>query len=189
MLSFEECREILQANLDEQNKIEDHEVGLTGWRDEGEFCYAFGVNSKDFIETGDFDFFLVGGGPTLVDRRSGKIIPMANNGTMENYEKRGCPYNGLSNVLRVSGSYNDGLRESTFRLFRKVTNKSISDCKACIDNAVAGKAFLFDTKVGREVDIRRFITDFENLGFTVKRLSVFEARVDSDGSEYPKEES
>lgn len=188
MLSFEECWEILQVYLGEQNKTEDYKVGLTGWHDEGEYCFAFGVNSKKFIETGDFNFFSVGEGPTLVDRRSGKIIPMANNGTMENYEKRGSPYNGLSNVLSVSGSYDDGLRESTFLLFRKVTNKSILECKDCIDSLVAGKAFLFDTKVGREADIERFISDFENVGFTVRRLSVFETRAESQGSVYPIEE-
>ena len=91
MLSLEACRDILQANIDEQNFSADRKLALLYSVQEGEFCFAFTVNSAKFVETGNFDYFGVGGGPTLVDRRDGKVIEMSNMGTMKNYEKRGDP--------------------------------------------------------------------------------------------------
>lgn len=177
MLSLEECREILQAYLDEQNKTKDHKVGLTGWHDEGKFCFAFGVNSKKFIETGDSNFCLVGGGPTLIDRRSGKIIPMANNGTMENYEKRGDPYNGLSSVLRITGDHKAGARSETHKYFRLITKRSIAECGDIVDSISNGETYLFDTKGWRDWEVVPFLDSFQGLGYTVKRLTDIEARL------------
>jgi len=141
--------------------------------EEGEFCFAFHIQNEEYIKTG-----LVpdaGGGATLVDRRNGKIIAMGFSGSMENYEKRGDPHDGLSNVLKISGSYEDGQGQACSDYFCEVTGKSISETKSLIDTVLAGEDFIFDTKSLCEKEIldyiRGFERGFETFGFSVHRYT------------------
>ena len=177
----------MQAHIDEQNLTAETKIGLNGWVKAGEFCFSFGWQSRKFIETGDMNFSLVGGGPTLVDRRDGKIIPMANMGSMENYELRGDPYNGLSGVFHVTGSLKEGPRRDAFKFFRELTDKSIVECRDVIDSMMSGEIFIFDASALREPQILNHVLRFRELGLTVKRLTAFEAaaerRKDDQSSE------
>ena len=176
MLSLEECREILQAHVDEGNLNSEQQFALVDWYAEGEFCYAFTIQSRAYVETGDLDQMLVGGGHTLVNRLTGDLVFMANNGGMENYEKRGDPYNGLSNILHVAGPYKKGGRKDAFKHLRKVTGKSIVECRDIIDNMIEGRVLTFQAKYWGEVAVQNKIVEFQNLGFSVKRLTTFEVR-------------
>ena len=179
MLTFQDCRDIIQAYLDEKNLTSNVELALFDKFQKGEFCFAFVINSAEFVKTGDVEYCLVGGGQTLVNRHTGEIISMSNMGSMDNYEKRGNPYNFLSNVLQITGAYRDGFRQDCFKYFRKMTNKSISETRDLIDTLSSGGIFNFDANGwrGRE-GVNKRITEFQELGFTVKRLTAFEAYPD-----------
>ena len=178
MLTLEECRKLLQDHIDKENVNSSRKSGLTAWFEQGEFCYAFRIEPLKYIETGDTSLMGIGAGPTLIDRRDGRIISMANHGSMENYEKRGNPHNGLSGILQISGRYSDGIREDVFRHFRKVTGKPIKETRDLIDSLITDGSFVFDTNAWREQDILEYIRGFKELGLNVKRLTTFEAYPD-----------
>jgi len=150
-------------------------MGLFEEVQEGEFCFAFTINSAEFINTGNFEFCYVGSGPTIVDRRDGTIISTGNMGTMSNYEKRGNPYNSLTEVIQISGTYGKGLRPDAFKFFRQITDKSISECRDILDGLRAGESFVFDAGIwGKQTRLEK-IASLRDLGFDVKRLTLFEA--------------
>lgn len=176
MLSLDECRAIIQAYINELNKSADPRVGLVDWYKEGEFCFAFTTQSESYVKTGNMKRMLAGAGHTLVDRWSGELVFMANNGTMENYEKRGDPYNGLSSLLSISDCHKDGLRQDSIKYLREVTGLSIAKCRDIIEDISHGICFVFDTKMWREQEISLLMEGFSKLGYNVRRLTDFEAR-------------
>ena len=150
-------------------------MGLFDKIEEGEFCFAFTINSAEFIKTGNFEFCYVGAGPTIVDRRDGTIIPMGNMGTMSNYEKRGNPYNRLTEIIQITGTYGEGLRPNAFKFFRQITDKSVAECLDILDGLCAGEPFVFDAAIwGKQKRLEK-VEHLRGFGFDVKRLTLFEA--------------
>jgi plasmid stability protein len=183
LLSLAECRDIIQAHLDAENLKSDVELALFDKHREGEFCFAFTINSAEFIKTGNHNYCLVGAGPTLVDRRDGAVIEMANNGSMENYEKRGDPYNYLTHTLCVTGTCREGLRRETFKFLRDVTGETIEVCRDILNEMVEGEPFVFDAEVCDKRKLTAQMEKFRGLGFNVRRLPSFEVRNGALGEE------
>ncbi|MBV9768361.1 MAG: hypothetical protein JOZ32_02215 [Bryobacterales bacterium] len=72
--NVEEARRIAQAYLDDVQVDPPTELAiLEGSTLEREFGWVFFWNSKHYIETGDFSYALVGGGPLIVDRTDGTV--------------------------------------------------------------------------------------------------------------------
>jgi Immunity protein 35 len=68
-----EARVIAQRFLDEEIQSKSrYELVLT---DVLEFphCWVVGFNARQFVETGDFRHALAGGGPIIVNRRTGAV--------------------------------------------------------------------------------------------------------------------
>lgn len=176
MLSLDDCRKIIRAHVEEKNRSTEIKIALTQQVDKGEFCFAFHWQSEAFVKRSKIFQSIAGVGPTLVDRRDGKIITMDHTGSMENYEKRGDPHNAISSIVTVAGNHGAGLRRESFRSFRDATGKSISECRDILDGILRGEIFLFDTETWRDTDSRHQIDRFRELGFDVERLTTFEVR-------------
>ena len=71
VLTANDARTIAERFLDEQVRPHlDAEIVVTDVR-EFPSCWVVGFNSRAFVETGSISHMLVGGGPIIVNRRTG----------------------------------------------------------------------------------------------------------------------
>ena len=74
MTSLEEARQIVQENLDEMSRRSGLDLvsaeELT--RDEG-WCWVIGYNTRAFLETRSMSHALVGNGPFVVEKATGRV--------------------------------------------------------------------------------------------------------------------
>jgi hypothetical protein len=83
MMSREEARRIAgRAVEDEENAIDD------GATVETEHCWVFFWNSKEFLQTRDFNAALMGNAPVIVSKLDGSLVETGTGRPWEHYVKR-----------------------------------------------------------------------------------------------------
>lgn len=162
--------------IEEENKKYEEKVGLVDTYSESKFCYSFIIQSQKYIESGDIMDMLIGGGPVIVDRRSGRVINTSSGvpgNYFENYEKRGDPYNYISTTIRISGKHNENRRTDSIRYIYKLTKTSLAESKAIIDNVLNGGHF--DFEAGQEDFADKYVFEIKQFGFEAVRIPAFDA--------------
>lgn len=143
MLTFEEARALVKKFVDEGN----HSVPVMindEATEEYDFGWLFYVNSRRYIETGDFSNCLVGAGPIFVERETGRTIHTGSGASTEHlveaYRATGDPHAERERVLRLSvkeGAQVD--RRKIALTYRSITACALSDALARADRCLAGE--------------------------------------------------
>lgn len=87
MISRDEARELVQAEVDKfnQNMDDDELVICDNKTIERDFGWVFIYTSKRFLETGDYQHIPFGNAPIIVDKVDGTLHPTGTNRPVEEY--------------------------------------------------------------------------------------------------------
>ncbi len=139
---------------------------------EYEKCFVFYYQSKAFIKSNDFKDMLIGQGPVIVDKGSGKIFETGSAYSTEHYVKAfeacGDPYGEPTNTLTIFDWQQGANAVEAIKLLKHVSGSGLSKAKQLIDSVLAGENIVFQL-----IDIEQVQSTVEKLtklGFSTKQL-------------------
>ena len=110
---------------------------------EGDFGWVFGYQSEVYLRTRDVRHALVGNGPILVERVTGRLIGFGSGLPaefyLENYLAHGDPYLKAGQVVRLVGLSPEVARLDIMKALRSRTGMSVARVKAVVEACLAGQ--------------------------------------------------
>jgi len=105
-------------------------------------CFVFYYQSNDYIESHDIKDMLVGQGPVIVDKISGKIFETGSAYSTEHYVKAfeacGNPYGEPSSIILITGWQDGANKVGATKLIKQLTGFGLADAKQVIDSVLSG---------------------------------------------------
>lgn len=126
-------------------------------------CFVVYYQSNEYIKNHDFNEMLVGKGPVIVDKYSGKIFETGSAYSAEYYvnafEACGDPYGEPTNSIIISG-WKEGVNSvEAIKSIKKVTGIGLKEAKSIVESVLAGESIVIE------------IRDLEKATSTVKHLN------------------
>jgi ribosomal protein L7/L12 len=135
-------------------------------------CFVFIYQSKKYIETGDFHSMLVGHGPVLVARDSGKVFETGSAFPIEHYVEAlnacGDPYGEPTEKVKIAGWREGANKVEATKLIKSKSGIGLAQAKSIIDSVLENKESVFS--VGTVKDAEVVAATLNKLGFSSMQL-------------------
>ena len=135
-------------------------------------CFTFYYQSKSYLKSKSIGDMLVGHGPILVDKRTGKVFETGSAYPEEQYvnafEACGDPFASPTKNVAVQGWRPGAEKVAATKFIKKVSALSLGSAKEIIDNALDDKLTIFT--VTPEYDALDVVKQLNNYGFRCRQL-------------------
>lgn len=116
--------------------------------EEFNFGWAFYFQSKKYVETCDFYDMLIGNGPLLVERKTGKVHEIGSavsaKDCAEAFEACGHLFAERLSTVRITGSRQGANRLKAIRLIRDLTSHGLALATQIVESVLKGGEAQFD---------------------------------------------
>ena len=135
-------------------------------------CFTFFYQSTSYLKSGNMNEMLVGHGPVIIDKQTGKVFETGSAYSEQRYvmayEACGDPFASPKNSVIVQGWLPNADKVTATKFVKKVSTLSLSEAKKIIDHALDDKSTTFD--VLPEYDTSEVVKKLNKIGFRSKQL-------------------
>jgi ribosomal protein L7/L12 len=135
--------------------------------EEFNFGWAFYFQSKKYVETRNIYDMLIGNGPILVERKTGKIHDTGSAVSLkecaEAFEACGHVFAERLSTVRITGSRQGANRLEAIRLIRDLTNQGLASANQVVESVLKGGEASFDA--GSPELAKQAVINLNELGF------------------------
>jgi hypothetical protein len=171
MLTFDEARELIEKFVQEER----HSVPVMideESTEEHDFGWLFYVNSREFLETRDIQYCLIGAGPIFVERETGRTIHtgsvLSTETLIEAYRATGDPHARREVALLVSVAPDQRVDVQSLALARRRLGASpLRDAMKWAERIVGGEVERLDFSEFEDLDRARDV--FEGIGVRLEQ--------------------
>jgi len=139
---------------------------------ERESCFVFFYQSKQYIETGNFKDMVVGHGPVIICKETGKVFHLGSAHTTEHYvnafEACGDPFGELTASILISSCSEGANAVKAIKCLSPTTGKGLAHSKHVIDQVLGGEGIVVELPALEKV--KSTITCLSEYGFYSEQL-------------------
>ena len=139
---------------------------------ERESCFVLFYQSKQYIETGNFRDMVVGHGPVIICKETGKVFHTGSAYSTERYvnafEACGDPFGELTASILISSWSEGASAVKAIKCLSSTTGKGLAHSKHVIDQVLGGEEVVVEFPVLEKV--KSTITCLSEYGFYSEQL-------------------
>ncbi|WP_144394383.1 YrhB domain-containing protein [Pleionea sediminis] len=167
-------------NKEDANKIVEEELGLHEQScsvmpeitEEYGKCFAVYYQGNEYIKTKDDLQMLVGHGPVLVEKDTGKVFETGSANSTEHYvhifEQCGDPFASLSNRVKVEEWVEGAIAVTAIKAVRDKLGCGLSSAKKIVEAVISGEPQILECEC--EKVAKELVRELNACGFNSKHL-------------------